>query len=71
MFDEPSNYLDIYQRLKVARVIRNMSNDKTYVIVVEHDLSILVCCLYGQAEAYGIVTFPSSVRDGSTHLLMV
>ena len=70
MFDEPSNYLDIYQRLKVAQVIRNMCTDKTYVIVVEHDLSILdymsdfVCCLYGQAGAYGVVTFPSSVRDG-------
>jgi len=47
-----------------------MCNDLTYVIVVEHDLSVLdylsdfVCCLYGQASAYGVVTMPYSVREG-------
>ena len=41
-----------------------------YVIVVEHDLSILdylsdfVCCLYGTPGAYGVVTMPFSVREG-------
>jgi translation initiation factor RLI1 len=40
------------------------------VIVVEHDLSILdylsdyICCLYGTPGAYGVVTLPSSVREG-------
>ena len=43
-----------------------------YVIVVEHDLSVLdylsdfICCLYGVPGAYGVVTLPSSVREGST-----
>jgi len=75
MFDEPSSYLDVKQRLKAARVIREVLSEKTadkqnYVIVVEHDLSVLdylsdfICVLYGDPGAYGVVTMPFSVRDG-------
>ncbi|KAK3156609.1 hypothetical protein QOZ80_2AG0109480 [Eleusine coracana subsp. coracana] len=70
MFDEPSCYLDVKQRLKAAQVIRSLLHPKNYVIVVEHDLSILdylsdyICCLYGSPGAYGVVTLPSSVREG-------
>ena len=70
MFDEPSSYLDVKQRLKTARVIRQLVNDDSYVVVVEHDLSVLdylsdfVCCLYGVPGAYGVVTMPSGVREG-------
>ena len=71
MFDEPSSYLDVKQRLNAARMIRKMvgEHDK-YVIVVEHDLSVLdylsdfICCLYGTPGAYGVVTMPFSVREG-------
>ncbi|EOD06665.1 hypothetical protein EMIHUDRAFT_121228, partial [Emiliania huxleyi CCMP1516] len=54
MFDEPSSYLDVMQRLKAARAIRSLLTIQTYVIVVEHDLSVLdylsdfICCLYGE-----------------------
>jgi len=70
MFDEPSSYLDVKQRLKAARAIRELINHENYVICVEHDLSILdylsdfVCCLYGVPGVYGVVTMPSSVREG-------
>ena len=70
MFDEPSSYLDVKQRLKASRVIRSMLKNDTYVIVVEHDLSVLdylsdfICCLYGKPGAYGVVTMPFSVREG-------
>ena len=70
IFDEPTSYLDIRQRVKIAKIIRSLCNEKTYVIVVEHDLSILdylsdyVCCLYGTPAAYGVVTHPSGVREG-------
>ena len=70
MFDEPSSYLDVKQRLKASRMIRSVLNADTYVVVVEHDLSILdylsdfVCCLYGTPGAYGVVTMPMSVRKG-------
>lgn len=70
MFDEPSSYLDVSQRLTAARVIRSLAEHDKYVIVVEHDLSVLdylsdfVCCLYGKPGAYGVVTMPFSVREG-------
>lgn len=72
MFDEPSSYLDIRQRLKAATTIRQLLeiSPQTYVIVVEHDLSVLdylsdyICCLYGTPGAYGVVTMPFAVRDG-------
>lgn len=44
-----------------------------YIIVVEHDLSVLdylsdfICCLYGVPSAYGVVTMPFSVREGTVH----
>jgi len=38
MFDEPSSYLDVKQRLKAAQVIRSLLKPQTFVIVVEHDL---------------------------------
>jgi len=70
MFDEPSSYLDVKQRLRAARVIRGLLSEKVYVVVVEHDLSVLdylsdfICCLYGTPGAYGVVTMPFSVREG-------
>jgi ATP-binding cassette subfamily E protein 1 len=66
-FDEPSSYLDIYQRLKVARIIKKLS-EKKKVIVIEHDLAILdflcdqVHLVYGDEGAYGVVTPPRGVR---------
>lgn len=74
MFDEPSSYLDVKQRLKAASVIRglvqNESGEGKYILCVEHDLAILdylsdyVCCLYGVPSVYGVVTMPFSVREG-------
>ena len=43
-----------------------------YVVVVEHDLSVLdylsdfICCLYGVPGAYGVVTMPFSVKEGKS-----
>lgn len=70
MFDEPSSYLDVKQRLKAAHMIREQIGQDRYLIVVEHDLSVLdylsdfVCCLYGSPGHYGVVTMPFSVREG-------
>ncbi|CDR97412.1 ABC transporter, ATP-binding domain containing protein, putative [Babesia bigemina] len=70
MFDEPSSYLDIRQRIIAARVIRDTVQHDRYVIVVEHDLSVLdymsdyICCLWGKPSVYGVVTSPFSVREG-------
>ncbi|KZV72705.1 P-loop containing nucleoside triphosphate hydrolase protein, partial [Peniophora sp. CONT] len=70
MFDEPSSYLDIRQRLTAAETIRQLLHPSNYVIAVEHDLSVLdylsdyVCVLYGKPSMYGVVTMPYSVREG-------
>jgi len=66
-FDEPSSYLDIHQRLKVARIIKELSEQKK-VIVIEHDIAVLdflcdnVHLVYGDEGAYGVVTNPRGVR---------
>ena len=70
MFDEPSSYLDVKQRLNAALIIRSLSDTDVFTIVVEHDLSVLdylsdyVCILYGVPSVYGVVSFPASVREG-------
>jgi ATP-binding cassette subfamily E protein 1 len=70
MFDEPSSYLDVRQRLRAAQVIRKLLAPNKYIIAVEHDLSILdylsdfICVLYGVPGAYGVVTMPFGVREG-------
>jgi ATP-binding cassette subfamily E protein 1 len=68
-FDEPSSYLDVKQRMTVAREIRSLA--KTHeVMVVEHDLAILdylsdhVHILYGRPGAFGVVSNPYGVRVG-------
>lgn len=70
MFDEPSSYLDIKQRISMAAVIRKLKNNNRYVLVVEHDLSIVdyisdyICCFYGEPNAYGIVSGVYSNMNG-------
>eukprot|EP00418_Pyrodinium_bahamense_P070956 CAMPEP_0179090032 /NCGR_PEP_ID=MMETSP0796-20121207/41054_1 /TAXON_ID=73915 /ORGANISM="Pyrodinium bahamense, Strain pbaha01" /LENGTH=611 /DNA_ID=CAMNT_0020787597 /DNA_START=66 /DNA_END=1901 /DNA_ORIENTATION=+ len=70
MFDEPSSYLDVRQRIHAAQVIRSLQTVDNYLIVVEHDLAVLdylsdfVCLLWGSAGGYGVVTMPFSVREG-------
>lgn len=70
MFDEPSSYLDVKQRLKAGRMIRELLTQTNYVICVEHDLSLLdylsdfIVCLYGVAGAYGVCTMPFGCREG-------
>ena len=67
MFDEPSSYLDVKQRLAAARAIGSVK-ENNYVIVVEHDLAILDlmsdygCVLYGVPGAYGVITKPFSIK---------
>lgn len=66
-FDEPSSYLDIYQRLEIAKVIQEVSEHKQ-VMVIEHDLAVmdfladLVHIMYGEEGAYGVMAQPRAVR---------
>ena len=73
-FDEPTTYLDVSQRLKTAKLIRELAETKR-VMVVEHDLAVLdylsdyVHVLYGKPGAYGIVSTLKSVRVGINEFL--
>lgn len=70
MFDEPTSYLDIKQRIKVSKFIRSLADDNTAILVIEHDLIILdfmtdlVHLMYGKETAYGIVSLPKTTRAG-------
>ncbi|KAI5336800.1 hypothetical protein L3X38_016069 [Prunus dulcis] len=61
MFDEPSSYLDVKQRLKAAKVIRSLIRPDS---VLDY-LSDHISCSYGKPPgAFGAVTLPFSVREG-------
>jgi ATP-binding cassette subfamily E protein 1 len=72
--DEISPYLDIYQRIKAAHIIRELAQDKA-VMVVEHDLAILdlladvVHIAYGTPGGFGVITHPKGVRVGINEYL--
>lgn len=67
--DEPSSYLDVRQRINVAKTIRRYAQDR-YFMVVEHDLATLdfladkIHVFYGVPGVYGIVSKPYAVRNG-------
>jgi ATP-binding cassette subfamily E protein 1 len=70
LFDEPSSYLDVSERINMAKLIRSLSAANKTIIVVEHDLAILdylsdyVSVLYGEPGVYGIISHPQGVRVG-------
>ncbi len=70
LIDEPTSYLDVYQRVRTARAIRSLARDGKMVISVVHDLAVAdyisdyVCIFYGEPGAYGIVSNPHGVREG-------
>ena len=70
LIDEPSSYLDVKQRLEVAKAIRSLKNAQKTVIVAEHDLAIIdylsdqICVFYGEPGVYGVVSNVHGVRTG-------
>ena len=66
-FDEPSSYLDIYERMRIVRIIQELS-ESARVIVIEHDLAVLdviadlTHIVYGKKGAFGIFTPARSTR---------
>ncbi|MEM1597151.1 MAG: ribosome biogenesis/translation initiation ATPase RLI, partial [Pyrobaculum sp.] len=74
IFDEPATHLDVVERVKVADAIREHAGDR-YVLVVEHDLTVLdfladnVVIVYGKPGAYGIVSYPAGAREAINEYL--
>ncbi|MFB6204486.1 MAG: ribosome biogenesis/translation initiation ATPase RLI [Candidatus Nanohaloarchaea archaeon] len=74
VFDEPSSFLDVKQRLKMGRAIRELGQENK-VLVVEHDLATLdlvshsIHVFHGDPGAYGMVSNALSSREGINQYL--
>lgn len=74
MFDEPSSFLDVKQRLKAGEQIRKL-NDTKQVMAVEHDLATLdlisdfIHIYYGEPAGYGMVSNALSTKEGINNYL--
>ena len=72
--DEITPFLDIYQRIAAAKLIRDLAQERP-VVIVEHDLAILdmladtVHVGYGKPAVFGIITRPKGVRVGINQYL--
>jgi len=70
LIDEPSSYLDVSERINIAKLIRSLTKRNKIIIVVEHDLAILdylsdyISLFYGVPSVYGIISHPQGVRVG-------
>jgi len=68
-FDEPTSFLDVFQRMTIAKKIREFCKDRS-LMIVDHDLATLdfladrIQILYGVPGAYGVVSKPYGVRVG-------
>ena len=72
--DEPMSFLDITARIKVSKIIKELTNDKS-VIIAEHDLTALdyisdeIQIVYGKETAYGIFSNSKAVSRGINEYL--
>lgn len=70
VFDEPTSYLDIRERIRVATVIRDLIPRDAYAFVVEHDLVVLdyvsdnIVVGFGEPGVYGMFSKPYSTGSG-------
>lgn len=73
-FDEITPFLDIFQRITAANLIRELAEEKP-VMIVEHDLAILdmladtVHVAYGKPAVFGVITHPKGTRMGINEYL--
>ena len=73
-FDELTSFLDVFQRINAAKLIRKYCADRS-VMVVDHDLATLdfladrIHIFYGSPGVYGVVSKPRGVRVGINTLL--
>jgi len=70
LIDEPSSFLDIRQRFRMASAVRSMIGDGRRILVCDHDLAVLdylsdkIFVFYGRPGVFGVVSGPFSVREG-------
>lgn len=75
ILDEITPYLDIFQRMRVARLLREVAERGKSLLVVDHDLAVLdmvsdsLFILYGTPGAFGAVTGTKTPRSGINEYL--
>jgi ATP-binding cassette subfamily E protein 1 len=76
IFDEPSNFLDVKQRIIISKLINKLSKFDNYVLVIDHDMSMLdyivddLHIVYGVPSAYGIVSNTLTTSEGLNQYTM-
>jgi len=72
VFDEPSSFLDVKQRLKTGNEIRSLGGE---IFAIEHDLATLdlisdkIHIFYGEKGSYGMVSNALSTKKGINEYL--
>ena len=69
IYDEPSSFLDIKQRINMATLLQQ-KGQSIHILVVDHDLSVMdmvsdyIHILYGQSAKYGIASTVMNTNNG-------
>jgi ATP-binding cassette subfamily E protein 1 len=70
IFDEPTSFLDIKQRINLSKFIKSLADENTAILIVEHDLIIFdyltnsTHIMYGKEDAYGVVSGIKPTKNG-------
>lgn len=76
LLDEPTAFLDVEQRLKVAKAIKHLiTRDDTSAIIIDHDIVFIdyisdrAMVFYGESSVKGHSTAPINLRDAMNKFL--
>jgi len=74
LIDEVTNYLDIYERLRILNNL-NEIKEKDTILLIDHDLlfldsiSDMIHVVYGVQKAYGAFSYPIGSKEGINQYL--
>ncbi len=74
-FDEYTTFLDIKQRFKIAKILREKINPENSIMLIEHDLAILdyisdfVQIMFGRKNVYGQSSNKKTTKKGINEFL--
>jgi ATP-binding cassette subfamily E protein 1 len=76
LFDEPTAFLDVEQRLKIAKAIKHLiTRDDTSALIIDHDIVFIdyisdrAMVFYGESAKSGHATAPINLRDAMNKFL--
>lgn len=76
LLDEPTAFLDVEQRLKIAKAIKHIvDRDNTAAIIIDHDIIFIdyisdkAMVFYGKPASEGYATAPINLRDAMNKFL--